>query len=136
MEILKAHEWKDLGLKIELFRSRAGVPTIRMSDTDADRVFGLIQFSRLEMAEARYAEEIAKGNANLYPEEGPKMEGANGVNAKERAAKGIYLSAEEWWESLSESAAPLWFAYFGKGNEHIKSAAIDGWNARDRQNTI
>jgi hypothetical protein len=76
MEILKTKSWPDLGLKLDLFKNHSGVPTIRMSDTDAEKVFGIIQFSRLEMAEARFAEEVAKADRNFYPTDGPKMAGA------------------------------------------------------------
>jgi hypothetical protein len=86
MEILKTKSWPDLGLQMELLMSPAGIPTIRMMDTDAEKVFGIIQFSRVEMAEARFAEEVAKAEKNLYPVDGLKMEGA--VKEQQPTTKG------------------------------------------------
>lgn len=88
MEILKTKSWPDLGLQMELLISPAGVPTIRWSDPETSRGFGLVQYSTLEMAEARFAEEIAKAEKNLYPEAGSKMADASEAPAGEEAAAG------------------------------------------------
>lgn len=68
VQILNSRTWPDLGLDLELFLSPHGIPSIRMSDTDTDKTFGVLQFSRIEMAEARFAAEVAKAEKNLQPQ--------------------------------------------------------------------
>jgi hypothetical protein len=123
MEVLKTKSWPDLGLELELFLSPHGIPSIRMSDTDTDKTFGVIQFSRLAMAESRFAEEVAEAEKNLYPESGPKMAGAvkeggdmiktgfssERIDAEEKYA--VALAASRRAESVSEEAYIFTYLY-------------------------